>query len=515
MSSTLRIIPRLDVKGNNLVKGVHLEGLRVLGLPERFSRQYYLDGADEILFMDLVASLYNRNNLGDVIRRIVQDVYVPITVGGGIRTIDDMRRILRSGADKVALNTAVVANPELLYQGAKTFGSQCMVLSIEAIRQGPGMYRNYTDNGREPTGLDVVEWTRRAADLGAGEILLTSVDREGTGKGYDLELIDLVCSAVDIPVIACGGAGSPEDIVDVAERCDVGALAAASIFHYGLLESTGLEKCGEGNVDYLKQFLRGGRSILDNYTTASVSEVKDLLSTRGISVCGAPTTTGKNAEPCATSGVPAAAKPLVVLADYGGGNLFSVEQALRASGADILISKDPEDVRRADKALLAGVGSFGDGMRELRTRGLIEALREFIADGKDVLGICLGMQLLFEWGYEFGTHEGLGFLPGSVTRLDNTSVRIPHIGWNAIFPREEAAPFQDALMDDVDSHERFYFVHSYQVQPTDPGCCVAWTRYGDNEFCSALRKDNLAGCQFHPERSGPSGLKIYRNWITL
>jgi cyclase len=226
-----RIIPRLDVKGPNLVKGVHLEGLRVLGKPELFARQYYEQGADELLFMDVVASLYGRNSLLELVERTANEIFIPLAVGGGLRTLDDIRRALRAGADKVTLNTAAIRRPEFIAEAAQRFGSSTIVVSIEAIRRDDGGYEAYTDNGREKTGLDAVGWAMRAAELGAGELVVTSIDREGTGKGYDLELTQRVARAVPVPVIACGGAGTAEH---VAQVLGTGAAAAslASLLHY-------------------------------------------------------------------------------------------------------------------------------------------------------------------------------------------------------------------------------------------------------------------------------------------
>jgi len=184
--SNLRIIPRLDIKGKNLIKGVQLEGLRVMGDPHQFALKYYRAGADELVYMDIVASLYGRNNLSDIIKRAADQVFIPITVGGGIRSVDDARHILRYGADKVAINTAAIARPDLISEVARRFGSQAMVLSIEAKQVAPGKWEAYTDNGRERTGLDVLEWVRKGVEMGAAEILLTSVDREGTRKGFDI-----------------------------------------------------------------------------------------------------------------------------------------------------------------------------------------------------------------------------------------------------------------------------------------------------------------------------------------
>lgn len=230
--SGIRIVARLDIKGPNLIKGIHLEGLRALGDPQIYAKKYYEQGVDELVYMDVVASLYGRNSLHDIVRRTAHDVFVPLTVGGGLRSIDDVRDILRAGADKVAINTAALRRPDLIREVSKVFGSQCMVLSIEAKRQTNGAWHAYTDNGREKTGLDVIEWARRGVELGAGEILLTSVDQEGTRKGFDIELMRAVSDAVPVPVIASGGMGSVDHFIGVVTEGRVDAVAMADILHY-------------------------------------------------------------------------------------------------------------------------------------------------------------------------------------------------------------------------------------------------------------------------------------------
>ena len=226
-----RLIARLDVKGPNLIKGIHLEGLRVIGDPQVHARTYYEQGADELLYVDVVASLYGRNSLHDIVRQATQDVFVPITVTGGLRSPDDVRGVLLAGADKAAINTAAVARPELIREVAQRFGSQCMVLSIEAKRVAPGRWEALTDNGRELTGVDAVAWAIRGVELGAGEILLTSVDQEGTRGGFDTELIAAITTAVPVPVIASGGMGTTAHMIDAfAHGAD--AVAMADILHY-------------------------------------------------------------------------------------------------------------------------------------------------------------------------------------------------------------------------------------------------------------------------------------------
>jgi len=225
----MRIISRLDIKGINLIKSVQLEGLRTLGSPEDFACKYYQEGIDEILLMDAVASLYGRNSLDSLISQIADNVFVPITVGGGIRTLDDARRILRSGADKVAVNTGAVRNPELIKEISETFGSQATVLSIDCKRLGDG-WEVLIETGREKTGLNVVEWAKQGVDLGAGELLITSVDNEGTRKGFDVGLMKALFPISEVPIIASGGMGRLEDIEEVSRYTD--AIAIADFFHY-------------------------------------------------------------------------------------------------------------------------------------------------------------------------------------------------------------------------------------------------------------------------------------------
>ncbi|UPJ51966.1 imidazole glycerol phosphate synthase subunit HisF [Bradyrhizobium sp. 200] len=229
--TNVRLIARLDIKGPNLIKGIHLEGLRVIGDPQQFARRYYEQGADELIYIDIVASLYGRNNLADIVRHAAHDVFVPMTVGGGIRSTDDVGDLLRAGADKVAINTAAVKRPELITEVSRRFGSQCMVLSIEAKSYGDGRWEVYTDCGRERSGVDAVEWARRGVELGAGEILLTSIDKEGTRKGFDTALTRAITSAVSVPVIASGGYGEMRHLTEIA-AAGADAIAFADALHY-------------------------------------------------------------------------------------------------------------------------------------------------------------------------------------------------------------------------------------------------------------------------------------------
>lgn len=277
---SIRVIPRLDIKGPNLVKGIHLEGLRVLGKPEWFARLYSEQGADELIYMDVVASLYGRNHLAHVIERTAQEIFIPLTVGGGLRTIDDIRTVLRAGADKVAINTAAINNPALIGEASNRFGSSTIVVSIEAIRKPDGSYEAYTDNGREKTGKDALRWAVEAAELGAGELMVTSIDQEGTGRGFDLELTRRIADQVDVPVIACGGAGQRAHVVDVIRKGRADAVSLASLLHYNLLRRPdAAEFADEGNIEYLK---KGGR--LSRIEETTLPELKQTLVDAGV-VC--------------------------------------------------------------------------------------------------------------------------------------------------------------------------------------------------------------------------------------
>ena len=229
-----RIIPCLDVKDGRVVKGVQFVDLRDAGDPVEAAMAYDAQGADELVFLDITASHENRNIMLDVVARTAEGIHMPLTVGGGIRSVDDVRALLRAGADKVSLNTAALERPTLIREAAERFGSQCIVVAIDARGSGPGRWTVFTHGGRRPTGRDAVEWAREAMRLGAGEILLTSMDRDGTKDGYDLELTRAISTTVEVPVIASGGAGSLEHLWEgLVEGC-ADAVLAASIFHFGI-----------------------------------------------------------------------------------------------------------------------------------------------------------------------------------------------------------------------------------------------------------------------------------------
>ena len=228
---SLRLVARLDIKGPNLIKGVNLEGLKIIGEPNQFALNYYRNGIDELIFMDVVASLYGRNQLGETIKKATKDIFIPITVGGGIRSISDAAEALRLGADKIAVNSAAIKNHRLINNLANKFGSQSIVLSVEAKKIKKNYWEAYSNNGRERSGLNAIDWIKKGTENGAGEVLLTSVDNEGTRKGFDVDLITAAMKVTQVPIILSGGMGKANHMFEVVKKTGIEALAIADVFH--------------------------------------------------------------------------------------------------------------------------------------------------------------------------------------------------------------------------------------------------------------------------------------------
>lgn len=253
---TKRIIPCLDIKDGKVVKGVNFVGLKDVGDPIELAKRYDMQCADEVVFLDITASYENRDIIKDLIERAASELTIPLAVGGGIRTLDDFRMILASGADKVSVNSAAIANPQLIKDASDEFGSQCVVIAIDAKkRENHSGWDVYVKGGRENTGIDLIEWVTRCEQLGAGEVLLTSMDADGTKAGYDIDMLNAVCQAVAIPVIASGGCGSIQDIIDVFEKTDVDAALVASLFHFheATVEDV-REECRKHNINVRRAF---------------------------------------------------------------------------------------------------------------------------------------------------------------------------------------------------------------------------------------------------------------------
>ena len=292
---TIRVIPRLDVKGPNLIKGIGFDGWRVLGTPEYFTKLYNEENADELIYQDSVASLFQREPAYDVIERIAKQTMVPLTVVGGLRNLEDIRKVLYCGADKVAINTAAIDNPEFIREARRVFGTQCIALSMEVQHDGRGNYECFVDYGRQRTGVDALDWAKQAVELGAGEILLTSVNNEGTGQGYDVELTAKISQSVSAPVVACGGAGKLDDFYQVISEGYADAVAAASVFHYHYakpVDSRWMQfdeprlrtgaPIDSGNIDFLNQGYGGFRNFTVQPLT--IKEVKKHLAEKGLPI---------------------------------------------------------------------------------------------------------------------------------------------------------------------------------------------------------------------------------------
>lgn len=266
-----RIIPRIDIKNSDLVKGVNLEGFRVLGKPEEFSGLYYREGADELFFQDTVASLYGRNSLHDIIKKTSKNIFIPLAVGGGLRSIKDIENVLKSGADKVSINTAAVRKPNFINLASKEFGSSTIIVSVETIKDNNGSYKVLTDSGRELTKKNTIDWSKEIQDRGAGEICLTSIRQEGTGKGFDVELFDLLSSSLEIPVIIHGGAGKLKHFKKFNNKIPDG-FVVSSCLHYSYLKKINKKSNFDGN-DF---FLSNDENFLD-FEKIKIKMIKEIL----------------------------------------------------------------------------------------------------------------------------------------------------------------------------------------------------------------------------------------------
>tara|TARA_B100001057_G_scaffold471473_1_gene533845 strand:+ start:1986 stop:2834 length:849 start_codon:yes stop_codon:yes gene_type:complete len=279
-TSTFRIIPRLDIKGPNLVKGIKLEGLRALGDPKDYLIKYYEEDADELIIQDVVASLYNRNNLSKIIEYITSKVFIPITVGGGLRSIDDIENILRSGADKVSINSQGIKNPEIITNSVSQFGSSTIALSIEVIKYENRYLASY-DNGRELTEINVFDWIKNAEELGIGEIILTNVDFDGTSKGIDKKLISKAREITNLPLLYHGGVSSFEDVYNIYDLGCNGAVIA-SCFHYHYLKKINghIENKVEGNFDFIKNNITKNY----NFNSFSIYDLKYFMKSKKVNI---------------------------------------------------------------------------------------------------------------------------------------------------------------------------------------------------------------------------------------
>lgn len=469
-----RLIARLDIKGSRLIKGVRFEGLRVLGDPCLAALRYAQSGADELLYVDAVASLYGRSSLCELLRHTSREVFIPITAGGAVRSVSDASALLAAGADKIAVNTAAVHRPELITELAETFGSQCVVASIQARRIGPSSWEAMTEAGRERSGRDVLLWIEQLQQLGAGELLLTSVDQDGTCGGPDLQLLQAVSAIVRVPLVLGGGFAEPSQVLTALDTPAVSAVSIGTAFHRDRLEPR-----------ELKMYISKARNQLPIRVSAGI---------------------GSAARPTVGIDHPLHGQ-LIGVVDYGMGNQQSLVNALEYLGASVLLSNNKTELSACSILALPGVGAFPRGMKQLQERALDSWLKNWVTGGGKLLAICLGMQMLFDTSDEFNQTPGLGLVSGRVIRLSccastGEKLVLPHLGWNRLIPAHDSKT--NLLLDPIDQ----YFVHSYVASEVEPEAVVYQCQYGDVAFVAAVRQGSVIGFQFHPERSGQDGLAL-------
>lgn len=470
MALCKRLIARLDIKGSRLIKGIRFEGLRVLGDPWEAALRYSEAGADELLYVDAVASLYGRNGLADLLRRTSLEVFIPITAGGGVRSVADAAALLAAGADKIAVNTAALQRPELITELAEAFGTQCVVASIQARRTGPGAWEAMSEAGRERSGQEVLAWMERVQQLGAGEILLTSVDQDGTCAGPDHDLQAAAVASAKVPLVLGGGFATTQQVLQILDEPSVGAVCIGSALHKRKIE-----------LRELKSEL-----FLANLPIRMATTPPDILSE--------------------SLSQPLAGLRIGVV-DYGMGNQQSLINAFARLGATPQLSPDPNALQECDLLALPGVGAFPQGMSNLQKRGIDRWLIEWASTGRPLLGICLGMQMMFEASDEYGHTPGLQLMQGKVLPLPShnkmgQNIILPHMGWNRLLPGP--AWRHDSYCESFNQ----YFVHSYAAAEVDPEVVMFQCSYGDRIFVAAVRQNNVLGFQFHPERSGNVGLSL-------
>ncbi len=472
MTLCKRLIARLDIKGNRLIKGIRFEGLRVLGDPIEASLSYAASGADEILYIDAVASLYGRNGLADALRKTSRKIFIPITVGGGVRSVENAAALLAAGADKIAVNTAALQRPDLIRELVEAFGSQCIVISVQARRtSGNNSWEAMTETGRERSGVNVLSWIEKVQELGAGEILLTSVDQDGTFKGADFSLIEEASKRVSVPLVVGGGLTQASDVKDVLSNPSISGVSLGAALHYKKLE-----------IDTLKEELSTYNLPirLDESKHFILKKQKPLI---GINIG---------------------------IVDYGMGNQQSLINALELMGAIVHLSDQISVLEEVELIALPGVGAFGEAMSQLKSRDLVDKLVRIVKEGKPILGICLGMQILFERSEEFGETKGLCLLNGDIKGMPDVDTNgkrlvIPHTGWNQLNDHRKIQKSPKGSYQ--------YFVHSFTATNIEDSVCSYTFNYGNYDFVAAVISRNIAGFQFHPERSGECGLELLANTI--
>lgn len=466
MALSKRVIARLDIKGTKLIKGIRFEGLRVIGESYEAAINYYKAGIDEILYIDSVASLYGRSSLSEILKITSKNVFIPITAGGGIRSVEDAGRLLASGADKIAINSACIEKPKLISEIAEKFGTQCVVVSIQA-RKDP-IFNNWScmyENAKERSKLSVDYWIKTVQELGAGEILLTSVDQDGTCKGPDNDLIDKACEVCNIPLIVGGGISKLNHIESFIKNDVVTGVSIAAALHKKKLD-----------IIKIKKELKNNNVTIRDDSLLTLGNHPNKLSNLRIGIV-----------------------------DYKMGNQQSLINTLSSFGIETILSSSKKILRDVDLIMLPGVGAFPTGINNLKKLEIFDFLKERAQKGHPFIGICLGMQMLFESSSEFGFTNGLNLIEGKVKKLNlennKTNLKLlPHIGWNSLICEDKEYKIFDKVCQ--------YFVHSYVASEVPKTDVIFQCNYSGINFVAGVKKRNITGFQFHPERSGLEGLRL-------
>lgn len=470
MTLTKRIIARLDVKGTRLIKGISFEGVRVIGEACDKAKNYALQNIDEIFYADAVASLYGRNSLSEILKKTSKEVFVPITAGGAIRTKEDGRKLLYAGADKLAINTGIVLNPSLINDLANSFGSQCVVASIQARKSlNKNDWDIMVESGRERSNKNLIDWIKEIQDRGAGEIFLTSVDNDGKAKGTDLELIEKVSNFVKVPLVVGGGISKKKDIEEIFKiNKKISGISIGWAFHKELFSIQEAKKSIKDSKLEVRRIKKAKLEVLDE-------------------------------------------KRHIAVIDYGMGNVQSLCNAINKIGAKYTLTSEPHLIKDASYWALPGVGAFPEGMKRLYEMNLVTKLKERANKNEGIIGICLGMQLLFEESEEYTPTKGLNILKGKVIKLPEFNEVLPHVGWNKLHRTNNEKQF----LENLDESFYQYFVHSFSVKSDleNNNISIYNFNFGGHKFIAAAKEKNTLGLQFHPERSGLIGLKLLKEII--
>ena len=512
MKKKIRVIARLDIKSQNVIKSIQFECLRTIGNPSEIAEKYYHDGIDEIIYLDTVANLYNRSKLTKIVYEASKNIHIPLIAGGGLRNLDDIKDVLNAGADKVFINTAAIKNPNFIKEAANIYGSQCIVASIEAKKISQNKWEAYIDNGREKTNVDVISWAKEVENLGAGEIFLTSVDRDGTKLGLEEELINEVSKITNLPLVVSGGFGKLDQIKNFSSNNKIDGIAIGSVLHYNLLKINNIKKeliknnyLVRDTSNYISKKTKeiNLEEINRDYNYFSIRQLKD----KELRVENLKDIKNK------TFNIKKSKSFNIGIINFGINNLQSVENSIKKLGFFSSWIDKPEEILKSDKLILPGIGSFGVAINNLKKKNLINSINEKISKQTPFLGICLGMQLLFSKSFEHGEHKGLNILDGTVEPFKKEKdLKIPHIGWGLL----EKSPKKSILLSNMETEKNFfYFIHSFKVNTNNKNYLIHKTNYGKESFCSAIEYKNIFGTQFHPEKSGQEGLRLLENFLKL